>query len=69
MVGLGLYGDTTFGGCPLTLSGFSMEAFFGLWEFLKLSAAFGVMLRGYKNMCNVGTKVFFFHIYIYNRFK
>ncbi|XP_048335709.2 protein DETOXIFICATION 27 [Ziziphus jujuba] len=32
------------GGCPLTWAGFSMEAFSGLWEFLKLSAASGVML-------------------------
>ncbi|XP_042963259.1 protein DETOXIFICATION 27-like [Carya illinoinensis] len=41
----GLYGYTVLcGGCPLTWSGFSMEAFSGLWEFLKLSAASGVML-------------------------
>ncbi|GMY28807.1 protein DETOXIFICATION 27-like [Fagus crenata] len=40
----GLYGYTVCGGCPLTWSGFSMEAFSGLWEFLKLSAASGVML-------------------------
>ncbi|KAH7520479.1 hypothetical protein FEM48_Zijuj08G0148200 [Ziziphus jujuba var. spinosa] len=32
------------GGCPLTWTGFSMEAFSGLWDFLKLSAASGVML-------------------------
>ncbi|KAJ3673723.1 hypothetical protein LUZ60_005715 [Juncus effusus] len=32
------------GGCPITWSGFSMEAFSGLWEFVKLSAASGVML-------------------------
>ncbi|PIA51986.1 hypothetical protein AQUCO_01000097v1 [Aquilegia coerulea] len=32
------------GGCPLTWSGFSTQAFSGLWEFLKLSAASGVML-------------------------
>ncbi|WCJ35683.1 MATE efflux family protein [Euphorbia peplus] len=30
--------------CPLTWTGFSIEAFNGLWEFLKLSAASGVML-------------------------
>lgn len=41
-VGLFLY--TVFGGCPLTWNGFSMEAFSGLWEFVKLSAASGVML-------------------------
>ncbi|KAM4129313.1 hypothetical protein ACJW30_01G012900 [Castanea mollissima] len=40
----GLYGYTAFGGCPLTWHGFSIEAFSGLWEFLKLSAASGVML-------------------------
>ncbi|KAK3042933.1 hypothetical protein RJ639_001009, partial [Escallonia herrerae] len=32
------------GGCPLTWAGFSIEAFSGLWEFTKLSAASGVML-------------------------
>ncbi|GAV62766.1 MatE domain-containing protein [Cephalotus follicularis] len=32
------------GGCPLTWTGFSMEAFSGLFEFAKLSAASGVML-------------------------
>ncbi|XP_008804797.1 protein DETOXIFICATION 27-like [Phoenix dactylifera] len=32
------------GGCPHSWHGFSMEAFAGLWEFLKLSAASGVML-------------------------
>ncbi|KAF3445964.1 hypothetical protein FNV43_RR11141 [Rhamnella rubrinervis] len=40
----GLYGYTAFGGCPQTWSGFSIEAFSGLWEFIKLSAASGVML-------------------------
>ena len=40
----GLYGYTAFGGCPLTWHGFSIEAFSGLWEFFKLSAASGVML-------------------------
>ncbi|XP_021852204.1 protein DETOXIFICATION 27-like isoform X1 [Spinacia oleracea] len=40
----GLYGYTAFGGCPLTWDGFSMEAFSGLWEFVKLSTASGVML-------------------------
>ncbi|KAG7034218.1 Protein DETOXIFICATION 27 [Cucurbita argyrosperma subsp. argyrosperma] len=35
---------TTYGGCPLTWTGFSVEAFSGLWEFVKLSAASGVML-------------------------
>lgn len=32
------------GGCPETWTGFSMEAFSGLWDFFKLSAASGVML-------------------------
>ncbi|PIA42350.1 hypothetical protein AQUCO_02000063v1 [Aquilegia coerulea] len=41
---LGMFGYTICGGCPLTWSGFSTEAFSGLWEFLKLSAASGVML-------------------------
>ncbi|GAB2271366.1 Protein DETOXIFICATION 27 [Dionaea muscipula] len=33
-----------FGGCPDTWNGFSWEAFSGLWDFVKLSAASGVML-------------------------
>ena len=41
---LGLFGYTVCGGCPNTWTGFSMEAFSGLWEFVKLSAASGVML-------------------------
>ncbi|KAH7520486.1 hypothetical protein FEM48_Zijuj08G0148900 [Ziziphus jujuba var. spinosa] len=41
---IGHLGYVVFGGCPLTWSGFSIEAFSGLWEFLKLSAASGVML-------------------------
>ncbi|XP_042488321.1 protein DETOXIFICATION 27-like [Macadamia integrifolia] len=40
----GLLGYTVWGGCPLTWTGFSFQAFSGLWEFLKLSAASGVML-------------------------
>ncbi|KAI4328153.1 hypothetical protein L6164_020534 [Bauhinia variegata] len=40
----GLMGYTVFGGCPLTWTGFSTEAFSGLWEYLKLSVASGVML-------------------------
>ncbi|PWA84973.1 multi antimicrobial extrusion protein [Artemisia annua] len=39
-----LFAYTVFGGCPLTWNGFSMQAFAGLWEFVKLSAASGVML-------------------------
>lgn len=41
---LALFGYTVFGGCPLTWPGFSFEALSGLWDFLKLSAASGVML-------------------------
>ncbi|XXG40460.1 hypothetical protein AAC387_Pa01g1171 [Persea americana] len=32
------------GGCPLTWTGFSIEAFSGLWKFFKLSLASGVMV-------------------------
>lgn len=34
----------TCGGCPLTWPGFSREAFYELWPFLKLSVSSGVML-------------------------
>ncbi|EYU34570.1 hypothetical protein MIMGU_mgv1a0083492mg, partial [Erythranthe guttata] len=44
VVVLGLFLYTVCGGCPLTWTGFSTEAFSGLWEFLKLSASSGVML-------------------------
>jgi MATE family multidrug resistance protein len=40
----GLFGYIICGGCPLTWTGFSIEAFFGLWEFIELSVASGVML-------------------------
>lgn len=40
----GLFAYTVCGGCPKTWTGFSIEAFSGLWDFLKLSAASGVML-------------------------
>lgn len=40
----GHFGYTVLGGCPQTWTGFSMEAFSGLWEFVKLSTASGVML-------------------------
>uniref|UniRef100_A0A2P2MZK3 Protein DETOXIFICATION n=1 Tax=Rhizophora mucronata TaxID=61149 RepID=A0A2P2MZK3_RHIMU len=40
----GHLGYTVCGGCPLTWTGFSTEAFSGLWEFTKLSVASGVML-------------------------
>ncbi|KAJ4714518.1 Protein DETOXIFICATION [Melia azedarach] len=41
---LGHYAYVAWGGCPLTWTGFSTEAFSGLWKFVKLSAASGVML-------------------------
>ncbi|XP_038998369.1 protein DETOXIFICATION 27-like [Hibiscus syriacus] len=41
---VGLFAYTVCGGCPLTWTGFTVEAFSGLWEFVKLSAASGVML-------------------------
>ncbi|KAK2989387.1 hypothetical protein RJ640_023452 [Escallonia rubra] len=40
----GQFGYCVWGGCPNTWTGFSIQAFSGLWEFLKLSAASGVML-------------------------
>ncbi|XP_020219484.1 protein DETOXIFICATION 27 isoform X1 [Cajanus cajan] len=40
----GMYAYTAWGGCPLTWTGFSVQAFSGLWEFFKLSSASGVML-------------------------
>ncbi|XP_011097507.1 protein DETOXIFICATION 27 [Sesamum indicum] len=40
----GLFLYTVCGGCSLTWTGFSVEAFSGLWDFLKLSASSGVML-------------------------
>ncbi|TVU25993.1 hypothetical protein EJB05_28517 [Eragrostis curvula] len=39
-----LFAYVTCGGCPETWHGFSLEAFTGLWEFIKLSSASGVML-------------------------
>ncbi|TQD86519.1 hypothetical protein C1H46_027912 [Malus baccata] len=39
-----LLGYVTCGWCPLSWTGFSMEAISGLWEFVKLSTASGVML-------------------------
>ncbi|KAF3445965.1 hypothetical protein FNV43_RR11142 [Rhamnella rubrinervis] len=41
---LGMFGYTVCGGCPQTWTGFSTQAFVGLWEFFKLSVASGVML-------------------------
>ncbi|KAL5218169.1 hypothetical protein ABZP36_018853 [Zizania latifolia] len=39
-----LFAYVSCGGCPETWHGFSREAFAGLWDFVKLSAASGVML-------------------------
>ncbi|KAI3900340.1 hypothetical protein MKW92_006935 [Papaver armeniacum] len=44
IIDLVLFSYIACGGCPETWTGFSMEAFSGLWEFLKLSVASGVML-------------------------
>ncbi|TVU22651.1 hypothetical protein EJB05_32366, partial [Eragrostis curvula] len=44
VISLMLFAYVAFGGCPETWHGFSVEAFAGLWEFVKLSAASGVML-------------------------
>lgn len=44
VLSLGLFGYTVLGGCSDTWTGFSTEAFSGLWEFVKLSVASGVML-------------------------
>ncbi|XP_056167932.1 protein DETOXIFICATION 27-like [Syzygium oleosum] len=41
---VGLYWYSACGGCPLTWTGWSAEAFSELWEFFKLSLASGVML-------------------------
>ncbi|KAJ8648090.1 hypothetical protein MRB53_001113 [Persea americana] len=46
------------GGCPLTWTGFSIEAFSGLWKFFKLSPASGVMvcmsINGWEMMISFG---------------
>uniref|UniRef100_A0A0A9EE58 Uncharacterized protein n=1 Tax=Arundo donax TaxID=35708 RepID=A0A0A9EE58_ARUDO len=39
-----LFAYVSCGGCPETWHGFSVEAFAGMWEFVKLSSASGVML-------------------------
>lgn len=41
---VGLFGYILCGACPQTWTGFSVQAFSGLWEFFKLSVASGVML-------------------------
>lgn len=44
VMAFGLLAYATCGWCPLTWTGLSMQAFSRLWEFVKLSAASGVML-------------------------
>lgn len=41
---LGMLGYMLYGGCPHSWTGFSDQAFVGLWDFFKLSLASGVML-------------------------
>ncbi|KDO37250.1 hypothetical protein CISIN_1g047457mg [Citrus sinensis] len=49
----GMFGYSVFGGCPLTRNGFSMRAFSGIWDFVKLSAAAGVMLCLENRYCRI----------------
>lgn len=56
----GYFGYIVCGGCPLTWTGFSLEAFSGLWDFTKLSGASGVMLWYF-----FLTFLFLLYIYIY----
>lgn len=44
IMNLGLLVYACCGCCPLSWTGFSIDAFSGLWEFLKLSVASGIML-------------------------
>ncbi|RZC46900.1 hypothetical protein C5167_039854 [Papaver somniferum] len=44
---LGMFSYIVGGACPETWTGFSMEAFSGLWEFFKLSVASGVTLENW----------------------
>lgn len=44
VLALGLYVYATCGWCSQTWTGFSTQAFSGLWEFIRLSVASGVML-------------------------
>ncbi|XP_057972491.1 protein DETOXIFICATION 27-like [Malania oleifera] len=41
---IGMFGYSVSGGCPLSWTGFSIEAFSGLWDFIKLSASSGLMI-------------------------
>nr|GMC57215.1 protein DETOXIFICATION 27-like [Ipomoea batatas] len=44
LIVVGLFVYIVSGGCPLTWTGFSMEAFSDLWAFFKLSISSGIML-------------------------
>lgn len=44
VIPIALFIYTVCGGCPLSWTGFTVEAFSGIWEFVRLSAASGVML-------------------------
>ncbi|KAI3961340.1 hypothetical protein MKX01_007054 [Papaver californicum] len=44
IIALGTFSYIVCGGCPESWTGFSLEAFSGLWEFIKLSVASGVMI-------------------------
>nr|GMC67504.1 protein DETOXIFICATION 27-like [Ipomoea batatas] len=44
LIVVGLFVYTVSGGCPLTWTGFSMEAFSDIWAFFKLSISSGIML-------------------------
>ena len=54
---LGMFGYTLCGGCPQTWTGFSTQAFVGLWEFFKLSVASGVMLSYVINLLSLSSFV------------
>lgn len=50
---LGYFGYVICGGCTLTWTGFSIEAFSGVWEFSKLSTASGIMIWYIFLSCNL----------------
>lgn len=39
-----LFGYVVFGGCPLTWTGFSRDALYGIWDFIKFSISSGIMI-------------------------
>lgn len=59
----GYFGYVSSGGCPRTWTGFSVEAFSGLWEFVKLSAASGVMLWYHSLPVRRSCLIFLFFIF------